>query len=109
MPQFHNTIELTGEPLQQAEKKALTQEDKIYNFFVKKAGKEFTPCEILQILTFTGILPKVTPITSIRRAISNLTTAGKLIKTDTRKLGFFGTLNYTWKLKGEVMQGELFN
>ena len=106
---FYNTISLAGEPLKEAEKKAITQQDKIYNFFCKKAGKEFTPCEVLQVLTFTGVLPKATPITSVRRAISNLTTACKLIKTETRRLGYFGTLNYTWKLRGEVIQGELFN
>ena len=106
---FHNSIELSGNPLQEADKKAITQEDKILQFFERKAGKDFTPCEILQALTMNGILPKTTPITSIRRAISNLTAAGKLIKTDTRRQGYFGTLNFAWTAKAELIQGTLFN
>jgi len=106
---FHNTIGIICQPLEKAEKKAVTQEDKIYNFFYRKAGKEFTPCEIMQALTHTGVLPKATPITSIRRAISNLTKAKKLIKTNNQRPGYYGTLNFTWKLNGEVVQGELFN
>ena len=38
------------------------------------------------------------PITSIRRAITDLTNAGKLTKTDTMKLGRYGKHVHTWKL-----------
>lgn len=106
---FHNSIELTGKPLEKAEKKAVTQEDKVYIFFIRKAGKEYTPWEVYQALTHTGVIHRNTPEQSIKRAITNLTTSGKLIKTDIRRIGKYGTLNFTWKLNGEVVQGELFN
>ena len=106
---FHNSIELTGNELHTADKKACTQEDKILQFFERKAGKDFTPSEVYQQLTINGVLPRSTPVTSIRRAITNLTASGKLIKTGNRRAGTFGTLNFTWTIKGEIVQGELFN
>lgn len=37
------------------------------------------------------------PITSIRRAMSNLTEQNKLIKTRNMKKEFFGKKNFLWK------------
>ena len=39
------------------------------------------------------------PITSIRRAITNLTNDEKLVKTDNQKTGPYGKPSYCWKLK----------
>ena len=38
------------------------------------------------------------PITSIRRAITNLTDAGKIIKTDQYVKGNYGKLEHLWEL-----------
>ena len=38
------------------------------------------------------------PITSVRRAISNLTKDHKLEKSSKQKLGKYGKLNHTWHL-----------
>ena len=40
----------------------------------------------------------VWPITSIRRALSDLTSECKLTKTDNKKLGPYGKHEFTWKL-----------
>lgn len=38
------------------------------------------------------------PITSIRRALTNLTKQGKLIKTNEKRIGMYGRSEYVWKL-----------
>jgi predicted transcriptional regulator len=38
------------------------------------------------------------PITSIRRAITNLTQKGILIKSEVTKMGRHGKMNYCWEL-----------
>jgi len=40
-----------------------------------------------------------TPLTSIRRAITDLTNRNRLVKTDKKVLGSAGRKTYTWKLK----------
>ena len=40
-----------------------------------------------------------TPLTSIRRAISDLTNRNRLVKTDKKVLGGAGRKTYTWRLK----------
>jgi len=92
MRSFHNTIDYTGELLLKAEQNARKQEDKILIFFVSKPGERFTPFEIQK-----AVLPYA-PVTSVRRAMTNLTTKGYLIKTDDQKLEEWGKHNYLWKL-----------
>ncbi len=64
----------------------------IKEYFEVFPDKEFTPVQILDNLHL-----KV-PITSVRRAMSNLTQAGVLIKTQNKRMGMYGVENYTWKL-----------
>jgi hypothetical protein len=40
-----------------------------------------------------------TPLTSIRRAITDLTNRDRLVKTDKKVLGSAGRKTYTWRLK----------
>lgn len=37
------------------------------------------------------------PITSVRRAMTNLSNQGKLIKTDEKKVGIYGRNEYIWE------------
>jgi len=46
------------------------------------------------------------PLTSIRRAMSNLSTRGLLVKTNKQHPGLYGRPEYYWKLP-EPEQGEL--
>jgi len=90
---FYNTINLKGVDLTTALTKAATQEDRIFEFFKNNENKEFTPAEIHAIL-----FKESTPLTSIRRGISNLTRIGALKQTENRRKGEYGMLNYCWKL-----------
>jgi|WetSurMetagenome_2_1015567.scaffolds.fasta_scaffold00103_83 hypothetical protein len=91
---YHNTTDLSGETLDKKEAKALTQDDKVLAFFSQNPGENFTPYEVWKYMNLYNV-----PITSIRRAISNLTKAGYLVKTSIKRAGQYGELNFAWTLK----------
>lgn len=107
---FHNTINIAGDPLMKAEAKAISQEEAVLEYFKMYAGQEFTPAAVHISLIQLGKIKPTTPITSIRRAISNLTNACKLEKTKHHQPGAFNMPNLTWKYAGttEYKQTELF-
>ena len=93
MKTYHNTTELSGDELKQAIDKAVSQDDKVLIYFRNNADKEFTPSEVHK-----EIFPANVPLTSVRRALSNLTRKGYLEKTDNQKTGVYGRPEYTWQL-----------
>ena len=103
---FHNTIDAQDEELKQHEAKAESQGDRILRIFKGRPERDFTPCEIEEKLWDDAPL-----LTSVRRSITNLTRDGYLERTNTRRLGAHGAMNYTWQLKREPntpeAQGDL--
>ena len=101
---FFNTIEETGQSLVQSTKKAKNQQDIIYSYFVQ-TNRPLSPSMVLNELNLNC------PITSIRRAITNLTDAGKIIKTDQYVKGNYGKLEHLWELATEPIEKQqcLFN
>ncbi len=93
MVSYYNTNGLKGRGLFDSEQRAKTQEDIILEIF--RNISDATPFEVQEILAIGG---KVYPITSIRRAITNLTKGGKLRKTNIRRIGEYGQMNYAWTL-----------
>lgn len=92
-PPFYNTSHLTGADLTQAKRAAMTQEELILAFFKARAGQLLTPEDALKALS-----PR-TPITSARRAISNLTLEGHLIKTERMRAGRHGKPIHYWMVR----------
>ena len=90
---FYNTINLTGDELAKSIANAKTQDEKIYNYFLLNPEKLFTPFDVLN-----AVFDSDTPITSVRRSITNLEQNGKLTKTNVQKGETFGKPNYMWKL-----------
>lgn len=95
MKSFFNTIELWGKGLFCANQKATTQEERIYLIFMQNKGKEMTPFEVLD--QYVKTYPPA-PITSIRRAITQLTKKNHLTMTSNMKVGNYGTANHTWTI-----------
>jgi len=94
---FHNTLDLFSQELYTQEIKCKGQELKVYKFFKAHPDKEFNATEVMQALGVN------TPLTSWRRALSNLSNPMKydpplLVKTDTKRMGDFGLKTYCWKL-----------
>lgn len=112
MNHFHNTISLPNDELKVANKNCITQEQKVLAYFEKYPNQEFTPPQIQE-----GLSLYTTPLTSIRRAISNLSATKdalgnpiipKLIRTEHKAKGIYGMKNYTWKLIVTKGQQNLF-
>jgi len=95
MNSYYNTNKETGEVLKKSNRKATNQEDLILTYFrCVKYPKELSPDYFINMVCFEN-----TPITSIRRALTNLTKKGYLEKTDKMVTGQYGKKVHTWKLK----------
>ena len=81
---YHNSNNTTGQLLISFEQKANSQEEEIKQMFTSK--NESTPSDIWkQSFKFRNI-----PITSVRRAMTNLLNEGILCKTNRKVPGLFG-------------------
>ena len=89
---YFNTTNEKGEELKRNHAKAITQNQRIFNIY----NAERVPLTPYDIYIMMG---DGTPITSIRRAINTLTAEDKLIKTNIKRKGMYGKLNYAWELR----------
>lgn len=91
---YHNTTDSTGVDLTRYEDAALSQEQRILKYMENNWHVEhWSPSVILNCL-FTAQVP----LTSVRRAFSNLTKKKLLVKTDIQKPGPYRRPEYQWKL-----------
>jgi hypothetical protein len=92
---FHNTLSLQGAELAENDSKANSLARLILKFFRQNPGCTFTPFEVQEKLDLGR-----KPITSIRRAMTDLTQTDPpcLVKTDIRKQGVYGADNFCWRL-----------
>lgn len=91
---YYNTLNEEGEVLKESTQKAKTQTSVIFDLFRVNPDQSYTPFEVNYILSFKNY-----PITSVRRAMSDLTKEGKLEKTEKKEEGEYGKDNYCWRLK----------
>lgn len=91
---FHNSIGLAQDELARAIASAKTQEQRII-FLFELHGVSMTPAEMHT--HYIKYYPEC-PITSIRRAMTNLTVSGRLEKTEVRVKGKYHYNNFRWKL-----------
>ena len=97
-----NTTDEDGETLQDYENGSDSQEKDILMFFKANPGKLFTPHEI----RFQCFRNKK-DITSVRRAMSNLTRSIYLVKTKQKKSERRGRPNYLWTLPATPIQQRI--
>jgi hypothetical protein len=88
---YYNTTNLKGLELLDAIDRAESQEQLVLEVFTRVGAA--SPSEICRLLNFKY------PITSMRRAITNLTKFEYLEKTEKKKKGFYNSLEYVWRLK----------
>ena len=100
---YYNTTELAGDELKKAWSDAETQELKILVLFREHPRVTFTPFEVMRHVFPDGR----TPITSVRRAITNLTDSGALVKTPHQREGEYGKVCYCWRLNRSYSGQEL--
>ena len=91
---YFNTTNESGTTLKNNVAKAKSQEVNLYNLI--KRYDCFIECGITPSQAYN--IQVNYPITSIRRALTNLTKQGKLIKTNEKRIGMYGRSEYVWKL-----------
>ncbi len=96
---YFNTTGESGEELKRSRKAASTQQDLILAHF-KQTGEQFSPSMILSALALNC------PITSVRRAMTNLTASGELLKTPALVRGLYGKQEHLWALPAEPEVAE---
>ena len=90
---YYNTTSAKNSDLKIYREKAASQEDLILKFFRDQGPNcAFSPSYIQQ-----QVLPSA-PITSVRRAMSDLTDSNKLVKLDYKTKGVYGRLEHCWRL-----------
>lgn len=93
---FYNTTEASGSELDRYQDKAEAQEDKILGFLASNSPIWFT-AEELQRAVFIKQPP---PLTSVRRALTNLYKQNKIVKSDTADgMGLYGRPVHSWKYR----------
>ena len=100
---FHNTIDASGATLENHIATTVVQNDRILEIFKKSKGKPLTPREVWRIDK------KATELTSVRRAINNLTMIGLLKKSEFKKVETAGAQNFCWILQGATIQKTIFD
>ena len=100
---YHNTTDASGPLLDKYTGKAKTQEQIILGWF-KRTGKTAGPSDVY----LSNVLSAATPITSIRRAMTELAHKGLLLKTTKQAKGSYGRLEYQWELPQRNEQRRLF-
>ena len=88
---FFNTIDENPDELAKSQAQALTQEQRIMKCF-NQYEKPLSPSMVLSISGLNC------PITSIRRAMTNLSDNGKLEKTNKFVMGNYGKKEHLWQL-----------
>lgn len=86
---YYNTTNESGTSLLSSESDAANQEESIINLY-RRIGMA-SPSQV------SVVFPKW-PLTSIRRAITDLTKVGYLVKTDTKQIGLYGKPESVWRL-----------
>lgn len=99
---YYNTTHSVHPDLGKFEQKAQGQEEQILDYF-KGIHRGRSPSQVLAALFDASV-----PLTSVRRAMTNLTNAGELIKTNTQIRGPYGRPEYQWRRAYKYDQGELF-
>lgn len=92
---YYNTNGIAAGSLKEARKRVNKQQQEIYNLFVHMPTALLTPFQVQQEMQVRGF---DWPITSVRRAMTDLTGMGKLQKSFFQFIGAYGKPNHAWKL-----------
>lgn len=102
MPHY-NTTSAAGRELRDLEAKADSQAVRIHAFFETAPNWLYTPSEIRRLVFSDSV-----PLTSVRRAMTDLTTDGLLVKARQMRPGPYQRPEHCWFLKrSPARQGEL--
>ena len=99
-----NTVNEEDRTLKRYQAQADSQDAKIIAWFNNTSGLLWPPSEICR-----HVFDNTVPLTSVRRAMTNLTTDHVLVKTEQKHLGPSGRMAYCWPRKiDKPVQHKLF-
>ncbi len=104
MHHYHNSVDTKGDLLTQYEDKAVSQEMQIVAWFLVASPTFTASPSVVHDCVFLDDVP----LTSVRRAMSNLSRDGWLVKTDKKVKGKYGRLEHSWRLVEKSPQQDLF-
>jgi hypothetical protein len=90
---YFQTTPLSQLEFWRAMENAKRQEDRVAALYARYGA--MSPSEVLRRYIAAGYAPP--PLTSIRRAVTVLTEAGALVRTDETVIGSFGAREHVWK------------
>jgi hypothetical protein len=96
---YYNTTNETGISLKTNFEKADNQTRLTLSVFQTYPNDNLSANDVWSFLIDNESINEQTPLTSIRRAITDLTNQDRLVKTDKKVLGSAGRKTYTWRLK----------
>ena len=94
---YHNTTNVSGDQLNRYEDAALSQEELLLAYFEDAYNSGGHYMLLTPTLALMLVFSKKVPITSVRRALSNLTRDGKLRMSGQTK-GPYGRPEHYWRL-----------
>ena len=100
--EYYNTLNESISVVKESKEKAKKQKDQIFAIF-RHTLRPMTPAEIWEGY---GYKSANVPLTSIRRAITNLGSEGLLEKTDIQKPGVYGKKNHCWIYKEKIINND---
>jgi len=92
---YHVTTNLTDAQRDLFTEAAAKQEDRVLAFFHANPAQAFGPSDVWKALFNESV-----PLTSVRRCVTELATAGHLVKiNNATKQGVFGRPEHLWRIK----------
>lgn len=91
---WHNTTDLQDQDLKDHKFQAGKLNRKVLDFFKSHSYESYTAWEILKSLGINSV-----PITSIRRALTDLTTMGYLVRTNIQRPGQYKEKSFCWQIR----------
>ena len=106
MKHYHQTTNASPDELRRFQTAAKTQDGKVLDWFLAHRGQALTASQVHTGMLQVGVIPINTPLTSIRRAISNLSGGHqwatdrkpRLVKTDETRMGLYGRREHAYRL-----------
>ena len=111
---YHNTTQSTQPELGQYQDKAKSQEERINRYIRGVIAEQMTSAHhyfcgtqyFTPSMVRSHVFNDEVPLTSVRRAMTNLTDDGHLVKTDRQFPGPYGRPEFGWRPLPK--QGEMF-
>ncbi|OLY92476.1 hypothetical protein SAMN05444008_102408 [Cnuella takakiae] len=92
---YHNTTNLSAQELMARVQRASKQKDAVLLIFLAKRGQKYAASQVHRSFTKAG---KTWPITSIRRAMTDLMNEGHLVKLDETRIGPYNDPEHLYTL-----------